>query len=72
MGKIVSAAIFAALALGWAGGYFAGHSASISALQAPSTVTLRYVPLEVHNIPTVELDADMMYRKLLGYGPLWM
>jgi hypothetical protein len=72
MRKIVSAAILGALAFGWAGGHIAGHRASLSALEAPSNVTLRYVPLEVHNIPTVEVDADMTYRRLLGQGPLWM
>jgi hypothetical protein len=72
MSKIVSAAILGALAFGWAGGYVAGYRASIAALEAPSNVTLRYVPLEVHNIPTVEMDPDMMFRKLLGQGPLWM
>ena len=77
MGKILSAAILSAailgaLAFGWAGGYFAGYRASIGALEAPFNVTLRYVPLEVHDIPTVEVDADMTYRRLLGFGPRWM
>jgi hypothetical protein len=72
MKKIVPAAILAALAFGWAGGYCAGYRASISALEAPSNLTLRYVPIEVQNIPTVEVDSDMMYRRLLGQGPRWM
>lgn len=69
MRRILSAAILGALAFGWAGGYFAGYRASISALEAPSNVSLRYVPIEVHNIPTVEVEPDMMYRRLLGHGP---
>jgi hypothetical protein len=69
MKKILPAAILAALAFGWGGGYLAGYRASISALEAPSNLSLRYVPLEVHNIPTVEVEPDMMYRRLLGHGP---
>ena len=70
--SLSSAAILAALAFGWGGGYLVGYRASISALEAPSTVSLRYVPLEVHNIPTVEVEPDMLYRRLLGHGPRQM
>lgn len=72
MRKILSAAILVALGFGWCGGYVAGYRASISALEAPSNVSLRYMPLEVHNIPTVEVEPDLMYRRLLGHGPRQM